>query len=121
EQAAPMPLAARFECRPGELVALVGPSGSGKTSLLRCIAGLMHPRAGRIDCEGERWFDAAAGVRVPAQRRRVGLVFQHYALFPHLTALMNVALASSRPDPRRHAAELLDRLGLHGLGDRRPA
>src|SRR5436190_8249339 len=89
-QTMPVPLAARFDCRPGELVALVGPSGSGKTTLLRCIAGLMHPRQGRIDCQGERWFDAAAGVRVPAQQRRVGLVFQHYALFPHLSALMNV-------------------------------
>jgi molybdate transport system ATP-binding protein len=121
EQAAPVPLAAHFECQPGELVALVGPSGSGKSTLLRCIAGLMHPRQGRIVCHGERWFDADGGVRVPAQRRRVGLVFQHYALFPHLSALMNVALASSRADPRGHAAEVLDRLGLHGLHERRPA
>jgi len=120
-QEVPVPLAARFECRPGELVALTGPSGSGKTTLLRCIAGLMHPRAGRIECGGARWFDAAAGVRLSAQQRRVGLVFQHYALFPHLTARMNVALASGRADPRAHAGELLARLGLAGLAERRPA
>ncbi|HEV7914988.1 MAG TPA: ABC transporter ATP-binding protein [Albitalea sp.] len=120
-QTAPVPLAARFDCAPGELVALVGPSGSGKSTLLRCIAGLMHPQQGTIGCNGQRWFDAAAGLRLPAQQRRVGLVFQHYALFPHLSALMNVALASSQPQPRRHAAELLDRLGLAGLAARRPS
>jgi molybdate transport system ATP-binding protein len=119
QQAAPVPLAARFECEPGELVALVGPSGSGKSTLLRCVAGLMHP-AGRIRCHGETWLDTAAGVRQPAQQRRVGLVFQHYALFPHLSAEANVALASGRAQPRAHATELLARLGLASLAGRRP-
>ncbi|HEX6704036.1 MAG TPA: ABC transporter ATP-binding protein [Albitalea sp.] len=121
EQAAPVPLAARFDCAAGELVALVGPSGSGKSTLLRCIAGLTHPHRGTIVCRDRTWFDAAAGVRWSAQQRRVGLVFQHYALFPHLRALDNVALASGRPDPQAHARELLGRLGLDGLGARRPA
>jgi len=121
EQAAPVPLHAKFDCRPGELVALVGPSGSGKSTLLRCIAGLAHPSRGRIGCGDRAWFDAAAGVRLPPQQRRVGLVFQHYALFPHLDALHNVALASSRPDAAGHAAQLLDRLGLQGLSGRRPS
>jgi molybdate transport system ATP-binding protein len=58
---------------------------------------------------------------MPPQNRRVGLVFQHYALFPHLDALRNVALASGRADPLAHAGELLDRLGLAGLGERRPS
>ncbi len=120
QQALPVPLAARFECHPGELLALVGPSGSGKSTLLRCVAGLMHP-AGRIRCRDETWLDSAAGVRRPAQQRRVGLVFQHYALFPHLSAEANVALASGRPQPRAHATELLARLGLAGLARRRPA
>ncbi|HJV63779.1 MAG TPA: ABC transporter ATP-binding protein [Albitalea sp.] len=121
EQAAPVPLAARFECRAGELLALVGPSGSGKSTLLRCIAGLTHPARGRISCRGRTWLDSERHLRVPAQQRRVGLVFQHYALFPHLDALHNVALASGRADPLAHADELLRRLGLEGLGARRPA
>lgn len=121
QQSAPVPLHARFECRPGELVALVGPSGSGKSTLLRCIAGLAHPARGRITSGERTWFDAGAGVRLPPQQRRVGLVFQHYALFPHLSARENVALASSRSDPDAHAVELLGRLGLGALADRRPA
>ena len=121
QQTAPVPLAARFDCQPGELVALVGPSGSGKSTLLRCIAGLMHPAEGRVACGEQVWFDTAAGIRLAPQQRRVGLVFQHYALFPHLSALDNVALASSRPQARAHADELLRRLGLDGLAARRPA
>jgi molybdate transport system ATP-binding protein len=120
-QRGPVPLAARFDCRPGELLALVGPSGSGKSTLLRCIAGLMHPARGRIECDGRTWLDTGTGVRLPAQQRRVGLVFQHYALFPHLSALQNVALASSRPDAVVHARDLLARLGLDGLSLRRPS
>ena len=121
QQDGPVPLAARFDCQAGELVALVGPSGSGKSTLLRCIAGLMHPSTGRIACDAQTWLDSARGVRVAPQRRRVGLVFQHYALFPHLSAQRNVALASGRADPLGHAAQLLARLGLAGLGERRPA
>jgi molybdate transport system ATP-binding protein len=121
QQATPVPLDARFECRPGELVALVGPSGSGKSTLLRCIAGLMHPARGHIACREQTWLDTARSVRLPPQRRRVGLVFQHYALFPHLSALRNVALASGRSAAMAHAGELLSRLGLDGLGARRPS
>jgi len=121
QQASPVPLAARFDCHDGELVALVGPSGSGKSTLLRCIAGLMHPSQGRIGCGDQMWLDTARRLKLPPQQRRVGLVFQHYALFPHLSALRNVALASARADPLAHAAELLGRLGLDGLAQRRPA
>jgi len=120
-QTAPVPLAANFDCHAGELVALVGPSGSGKSTLLRCIAGLMHPAQGRIGCRDEVWLDTERRLKLPPQQRRVGLVFQHYALFPHLSAQRNVALASSRADPLAHAAELLTRLGLGGLAQRRPA
>jgi len=120
-QDAPVPLAARFDCKPGEMVALVGPSGSGKSTLLRCIAGLMHPSRGRI-ASGERvWFDGASRTRLAPQERRVGLVFQHYALFPHLSALHNVALASPRDDAASHAADLLARMGLGQLTSRRPS
>src|SRR5215207_2396703 len=81
----PIPLSAALACAPGEVLALVGPSGSGKSTILRTIAGLYRPKAGRVAVDGDAWFDSAAGVWLPAHRRRAGLVFQSYALFPHLT------------------------------------
>lgn len=120
-QTAPIPLDARFACDAGELLALVGPSGSGKTTILRVIAGLARCAEGRVTVAGETWLDTARGVSLPVQHRRVGLVFQNYALFPHLTALQNVALASSRADPRAHAREWLARVRLEHLADRLPA
>ena len=91
-------------CRPGELLALVGPSGSGKTTVLRAIAGLYRPASGRIVAGGETWFDSDTGIMVSPQARAVGLVFQDYALFPHLSALDNVRLAMLRlPEPERAA------------------
>lgn len=119
--ATPIPLDAEFGCDAGELVALVGPSGSGKTTILRTIAGLARCAEGRVAVEGAAWFDSGTGVSLSPQQRRVGLVFQHYALFPHLTALENVALAVSRPDADTRARELLARVKLEGLADRRPA
>ena len=113
-----------FECGAGELLALVGPSGSGKTTVLRCIAGLATPQDGEVTCDGETWLDVGRGAAVSPQRRRVGLVFQHYALFPHLDALANVASAMShqprgeRPD---RARALLARVNMQGLETRRPA
>jgi molybdate transport system ATP-binding protein len=92
----------------GGAVALAGPSGAGKTTLLRMIAGLAKPDAGRIECGGETWFDR--GVDLPPERRRCGLVFQHHALFPHMSAVHNVAYGAH--GDRRRAGELLDRLGL---------
>jgi molybdate transport system ATP-binding protein len=93
EQSSPMRLSGGFTCQPGELLALVGPSGAGKTSMLRCLAGLMHASQGRISVGGEVWFDAAAKINLPPQQRHVGLVFQDYALMPHLSAIDNVALS----------------------------
>jgi molybdate transport system ATP-binding protein len=122
-QSAPIPLDVSLDCRPGELLALVGPSGAGKTTVLRSIAGLYRPASGRIACGGDIWFDAAAGIMVPPQERRVGLVFQDYALFPHLSARDNVSLAMRHvPEPERsaNAAALLARVHLEGLEARRP-
>ena len=92
EQAHPLPLSGAFRCEPGELLALVGPSGAGKTSMLRVLAGLLRPQRGRVQVGDEVWCDTAAGVFVPPQQRHVGLVFQNYALMPHLSALDNVGL-----------------------------
>ncbi len=93
EQRHPMPVAGAFCCEPGKVLALVGPSGAGKTSMLRILAGLMRPERGRVSVGGETWFDSAKGTFFPPQRRHVGLVFQNYALMPHLSATDNVALS----------------------------
>ena len=123
-QSAPIPLAAELDCAPGETLALVGPSGSGKSTILRCIAGLHRAREGSIRCGAQTWFDTAAGVDRTPQGRSVGLVFQNYALFPHLSALANVTAAMSHLAPAERGArgrELLERVHLNGLEDRRPA
>ena len=93
EQTRPMPLVGAFRCESNELLALVGPSGAGKTSMLRVLAGLTRPARGRVVVGGEVWCDTAQGVFFPPRRRHVGLVFQNYALMPHLSALDNVALS----------------------------
>ena len=93
EQQKPMPLRAGFSCEAGQLLALVGPSGAGKSSILRVLAGLMKPATGRIEVGGQVWLDTAKGIFQTPQQRRVGLVFQNYALMPHLSAAANVALA----------------------------
>jgi molybdate transport system ATP-binding protein len=121
-QRAPIPLDARFECGPGELVALVGPSGSGKTTILRAIAGLVRPRAGEVHCNGETWMDTSTFA--PPQSRHVGLVFQNYALFPHMSASGNVAaalpVALGREARAAAARELLEFVHLGGLEARHP-
>jgi molybdate transport system ATP-binding protein len=118
----PMVLDASFECAPGELVALVGPSGCGKTSLLRGIAGLLKSRtlSGRVAVGHSVWFDSERGVELSPQQRRTGLVFQHYALFPHLSAAENVAIGR-RAGTHTSVGELFARMGLAGLEHRRPA
>jgi len=120
EQAGPIPLAAEFRCAPGEILALVGPSGAGKSTLLRAVAGLVRPARGRVTAGGETWFDGDAGIWLPTRRRRVGFVFQDYALFPHLTALENVMEAADGPGREAQARHWLAKVHLQGLEDRRP-
>jgi molybdate transport system ATP-binding protein len=100
----------------GETVALVGPSGAGKTTVLRAIAGLRRPDRGRIALGTRAWFDATADVDLPPERRSVGLVFQEYALFPHLTVRANVAFGGAA-----RADELLERFGIGRLAEVKPA
>ncbi|MBS1117423.1 MAG: putative transporter ATP-binding protein, partial [candidate division NC10 bacterium] len=107
----------------GGVSVLFGPSGAGKTLTLQCLAGLVRPDAGRIVVDGRVLFDSAAGIHVPPQERRLGYVFQGYALFPHLTVRSNVAFGLRRrpaAERDRRTAEVVERLGLRGLEDRYP-
>ncbi len=145
--AGPIRLDADFDCDAGELVALVGPSGSGKTSILRGIAGLLGgasatgrvelvggaapgvapdvaPVAGGGQAESTVWFDSERGINLTPQARRCGMVFQHYALFPHLNAIQNIAVGaySTLTTDQKHqlAQDLLARWGMADLGARLP-
>jgi molybdate transport system ATP-binding protein len=98
-----------------ETVALVGPSGAGKSTVLRAIAGLRRPDRGRIALGDAAWFDADAGIDLAPERRSVGLVFQEYALFPHMTVRANVAFGG-----QARVDELLERLRIGHLAGERP-
>ncbi len=112
-----------LEVAAGSCLALVGPSGAGKSSVLRAVAGLLRPRKGRIECDGETWLDRARGVELPPERRRCGYVFQDYALFGHMSVWRNVAygLGLARGERRAAALELLERFGIAALADAAPA
>ena len=123
-QKAPIPLDVELQCAPRELLALVGPSGSGKSTVLRVIAGLSRVADGLIRANGVTWFDSAKAVNLSARERRIGFVFQHYGLFPHLSALSNVMesmVELPREERRRRAHDLLDRVHLGGLENRLPS
>ncbi|HZA79951.1 MAG TPA: ATP-binding cassette domain-containing protein, partial [Actinomycetes bacterium] len=109
----------------GELVVLLGPNGAGKTTLLRALAGLLALERGRVVLDGTVLEDTASGTQVPTEQRPVGFVFQDYLLFPHLSALENVAFglrARGLPkvEARRRAAGWLERVGLAGQAGARP-
>lgn len=108
-------------------VVLFGASGSGKSLTLQCLAGLVRPEVGRIRLQGDVLFDSSQNIWLPARERRLGYMFQDYALFPHLSVLANVAYARSggrvrRPEPglREEALRSLERLGIAHLAERKP-
>ncbi|MGI8523117.1 MAG: ABC transporter ATP-binding protein [Nocardioides sp.] len=114
----------RLSVAPGEMLALLGPSGSGKSTLLHTVAGFLVPHEGEIWLSGKRVASAQGGE--PPERRRVAMVFQNYALWPHLTALDTVAYPMRRRGvhrgtAREKAAEILARLHIAHLAGRRPA
>jgi len=109
----------------GELVVLLGPNGAGKTTLLRAVAGLVALDAGRVVLDGTALEDVEAGVRIPTERRPIGFMFQDYLLFPHLSALENVAFGLRargvpRQQARARAAAWLERVGLADHAGSRP-
>jgi iron(III) transport system ATP-binding protein len=110
-----------LQLAPGTIGCLLGPSGCGKTTVLRCIAGFEQVNGGEILLDGE--IVSSKAVHIPAERRRIGMVFQDYALFPHLTVAANIGFglrSSPRQERQRRVAELLDLIGLSGQGHKFP-
>ena len=104
---------------PGEIIALLGPSGCGKTTLLRAVAGLERPTTGSISL-GDRLVSGPGGF-VPPERRRIGMVFQDWSLFPHLDVSRNVGYGLPRGDlSTERVSETLSLVGLDGVADRMP-
>ncbi|HEX2701415.1 MAG TPA: ABC transporter ATP-binding protein [Acidimicrobiales bacterium] len=119
-------LRAQLEVGAGETIAVLGPNGAGKTTLLRALAGLHELDAGSVVLAGRVLEDVAADRWVPCERRRLGMVFQDHLLFPHLSALDNVAFGLRsrgvrRDEARRRAASWLERVGLAARAGARPA
>lgn len=108
-----------FEMESHSIWSLFAPSGAGKTTILRIIAGLEKPDEGLIEVEGRVWFDSDRGIDLAVQKRGVGFVFQHYALFNHMSAIENILFAQPKRDKKR-ALELLDLVGLSEIKDRFP-
>ena len=106
-----------------EILSILGPSGSGKTMTLKCIAGLVRPDEGYIRLNDQILFDSHKGINLPARQRRVGFVFQNYALFPHLTVQENISYgisSSQRTGVKTQIAEMIDKMHINGLEDRYP-
>lgn len=116
-----------FEVPPAEMLVLVGPSGCGKSTTLRCLAGLENPDAGVIEFGNQTVFDARRKVAVPIHRRDIGLVFQNYALWPHMTGWDNIAFPlksrhMSRDERKKKISAIAEVVDLDGrLLDKRPA
>ncbi len=106
-----------FSCPDGKILVLIGPSGGGKTTIVRMIAGLERPDAGRIGCHGMAWFDPSPGLNLPPRKRHLGYVFQEYTLFPHLTLYGNAAFAAA---DRREVDALMESFGISHLRGRKP-
>ncbi len=108
---------------PAGITALFGPSGSGKTLTLRCVAGLLRPERGRVALGQRVLYDGALGVDLATRDRRIGYVFQHYALFPHLSASANIGYGLHDASPADRSArvkELLEMVGLADFAERHP-
>jgi len=106
---------------PGEMIVLLGPSGCGKTTLLRCVAGLEYPDSGVMHLAGRPVYDRSAKIALPANRRDINMMFQSYALWPHMTLVDNVAyplrvMGQKRKAARSRAMEYLDLVGIGSLG-----
>ena len=104
----------------GEFVTLYGKSGAGKTSILRILAGLMQPEKGKVEVEGIIWYDSKKNISLSPQKRKVGLVFQEYALFPNMTVKENLEYALPKGDSSAIIDELIEIVELGDLKNRKP-
>jgi len=105
----------------GEFLTLFGPSGAGKTTLMRMISGLEIPDSGKIEVDGEMWFDSTKKINLPPQKRSIGFVFQDYALFPTMSVRENLLFAADNSEQRSNVDELIELVELSQLSDRLPA
>jgi molybdate transport system ATP-binding protein len=110
-----------FELGKGRVLTLYGPSGAGKTTLLRILSGLTDIASGRVEVDGELWCDRDHDIDIPARKRSIGLVFQDFALFPHLTVKQNLEYALQKGDHKSQVKELISLMELGTLQDKRPA
>jgi len=115
-----MPLEISCEIEPGQLSAIYGPSGAGKTTILRILAGLFTPDAGKINIGDNTWLDTERKINLPPQKRSLGIVFQDYALFPNMTVRKNLEYALSKGDDASVVKELIDVMELQQFADRYP-
>lgn len=115
-----MILEINLQLAPQQLIGLYGKSGAGKTSLLRILAGLFSPDEAKVIVNGTTWMDTKNGVLLPPQKRKVGLVFQDYALFPNMTVRENLLFALEKGQPHRMVEELIDLSELGDLQHQRP-
>jgi iron(III) transport system ATP-binding protein len=117
---------ASFTLEPGAFFTLLGPSGCGKTTTLRCVAGLEQPNSGKVQVGDELFFDGERGIDVPLNQRRIGMVFQSYAIWPHMTVFNNVAFplqvakdkSFSSAEMKRLVGDALSTVGLDGFAER---
>jgi len=107
-------LNAEFEIGKGQLVGLYGPSGAGKTSILRMLAGLMQPDSGLVSLDNATWYNNKQGISLKPQKRKVGFLFQDYALFPNMTVRQNLEFALDKGSDKKIVAQLV---ALTELGD----
>jgi molybdate transport system ATP-binding protein len=119
-------LLVQITARPGETLVLLGESGSGKTTILRLLSGLLMPDQGHIELDGSCYFDSAQHIALPTQERSIGLVFQDYVLFPHLSVFENIAFGLraqhlSRALIRQRVHESLEQVHLSNLEQRKPS
>jgi molybdate transport system ATP-binding protein len=113
-------LTAEFKCR-NEMIVLFGPSGAGKTLTLDCIAGLEHPDTGYISVNNTVYFDSEKNINLSPQKRKVGYLFQNYALFPHLTVEENILFGLPSKKDAKELEKMLDTFEIHGLEKRYPS
>ena len=120
-EAGEMNLDVSCQLAPGTFAAIYGPSGAGKTSILRMLAGLLDPDEGLIEMNGELWLDTHQKLNKKPQHRKVGYVFQEYALFPNMSVRKNLEYGLDKGEDKRRVDELMEIIELGNLQHRKPA